>query len=86
MLDKILNLEGVIVLDKKQQYAISGGDQCNLTVIRPNGNRETGWYVPGLSSNGEEQIAAAESVCGNFLSSGYASRCFYDCQHDGFGQ
>jgi len=86
MLKNILNLEGVAVLSKKQQQNIKGGDQCNLTIIRPNGDRETGWYVPGLSSNPQEQESAAQGVCGNFLSSGYASRCFYDCQHDGFGQ
>lgn len=85
MLNNILNLDGVTVLDKKQQKKVNGGMMgvCRLTTIT-NGNSETS-YIFGLSDSGDSQEAQGQNACGTLLSAG-ADRCFYNCSHDGMHQ
>lgn len=33
MLEKILNLDGVVLLNKKQQQAVNGGEKCRSTPL-----------------------------------------------------
>jgi len=84
MLNNILNLDGVTVLDKKQQKSFKGGETCRFTVIRPSGNVQSGSFEVGV--DGPEASNVANDACVDAIESGEATRCFYDCEHDGFGQ
>lgn len=81
MLQNILNLEGVTVLGKKEQGSINGGYTCIITTINSDGSSETG-YIFGTSDDPNIQTTSAHNACGRELNGG-ASRCFYDCSHDG---
>lgn len=87
MLKNILTLEGVTILNKQQQKNIrGGGGYCRLTIIYDNGGREAGGgYF--LGDTGADISNAANAFCSNEVQNepGVA-RCFYDCEHDGFGQ
>ena len=87
MLNNILNLEGVTVLNKKQQNSINGsGGYCRLTIRHANGSTETGGGYFGGGS-GSEISGNANAFCSSVVQNDPdISRCFYDCAHDGFGQ
>ena len=82
MLEKILNLEGVVSLTKTQQRNVNGGGYCKLTTFT-NGQSEVS-FIFGLPDDPSSQTSSAENACGQLLSGG-ADRCFYDCSHDGPG-
>ncbi|TXD50053.1 hypothetical protein [Polaribacter sp. IC073] len=79
MLNNILNLDGVTVLDKKQQKEVNGGGGCRLTTFT-NGVRDT-YLIMGMAEDEGTQTAGAHNACGDLLNGG-ADRCFYDCTHD----
>lgn len=82
MLSNILNLNGVTVLDKKQQKVIIGGGEfCTITTIDSNGGR----HFDVISSNSVNPSDDGNSFCVSQIDIGNASRCFYDCSHDGPG-
>ncbi len=84
---KKLNLNAGDLLQREQLKAVFGGYEtysCKLTTYGGSMGTQH-WTVPGLSSDPQEQTNAAQSACGQLLSGGYASRCFYDCEYDGFG-
>lgn len=84
MLNNILNLKGVSVLDKKQQYGIIGGDQeCRLTMIMDTGDTLVLHF--DNYSNGEQGSSEANQNCLEALA-GNATRCWYNCSHDGYEQ
>ncbi|WP_046755925.1 hypothetical protein [Kordia jejudonensis] len=87
MLKNILTLERVTILNKKQQQNVrGGGGYCRLTIIYSNGGREPGGgYF--LGDTGQDISNAASNFCSQTVQSEPGvSRCFYDCEHDGFGQ
>jgi len=79
MLSNFLNIEGVTVLDKKQQSKVVGGTRC---YFRLNG---TGEWIEGM---GVGSSSKANELCVDMIvSKGTGvSRCQYDCDHDGIGQ
>lgn len=82
MLNNLLNLDGVTVLDKKQQKKINGGSEiCTITTIDSNGGR----HFDLIASNSENPSEDGNSFCVSQIEAGNASRCFYDCSHDGPG-
>ena len=85
MLNNILNLDGVTVLNKKQQGSVNGGQACLFTLIYHGGGSRrvmTGDYSEGSAGSSEANSDCAALVSGN----NDVGRCFYDCSHDGFGQ
>ncbi len=84
MIENILNLEGVTVLNKKQQGSISGGRQvCYLSL----GNGGTVLLI--LKNRGAKDRGAsddANAACVNEILKHNAGSCSYDCEHDGIGQ
>ena len=80
MINDLMNLEGVTVLDKKEQSAIKGGQRCKFTI---NGAVTELMSVP---SSGEQGSAEANAYCVDLITSGAVDKCGYDCEHDGFGQ
>ncbi|WP_298546245.1 hypothetical protein [uncultured Aquimarina sp.] len=84
MLNNILNLEGVTVLNKKQQTGIKGGQTCIITVRDSEGSHSI--IAPGFreGSAGSDQ---ASGICNDLLNDfPDAYSCGYDCQYDDFGQ
>lgn len=84
MLQNILNLDGVTVLNKKQQNSVNGGmmasdSDCKFTVIS-GGSRKSETFDVGVSGSGAS--SAANSWCVSIIESGDADRCFYDCEWD----
>ncbi|WP_439129952.1 hypothetical protein [Polaribacter sp.] len=87
MLNNILNLDGVTVLDKKQQKQVNGGMNSCKIVTFTNGVRSEPQRIWNLPSDGYSQEYYAQIACGQELSGDNpVDRCFYDCSHDGFGQ
>jgi len=85
MLNNILNLEGVCVLNKKQKKFVKGGSiDCQFTIIE-NGTRSV-FTTPVLTDDGDTASSTAQSACTDYVISHSGSRCFYDCEHDGYGQ
>jgi len=88
MLENIFNLDGVTILDKKQQGNIKGGTACKFTVIgTENGQpaRHVETYLSPVSGSGSSNWA--NDVCSHAVSTNSnVDRCFYDCDYDGFGQ
>lgn len=88
MLNNIINLEGVTVLDKKQQGSVNGGTNCRFTVIGTEGG-QIARHVEIVESpvEGSGSSNWANDVCAHAVSNNSnVNRCFYDCDHDGFGQ
>jgi hypothetical protein len=85
MLQNILNLDGVTVLNKKQQNSVNGGrlQECRFTVTM-NGQTRV-FNEPGYE-DGAAGSAQANDACVAVLENTQASRCFYDCSYDGYGQ
>ena len=85
MLQNILKLEGIDLLNKKEQGNVRGGFQwCRLTVVT-NGQSEIIFHgFGGISPSDPSASDSANSACVDYVSNG-ADRCFYDCAHDGFG-
>ena len=82
MLQNILNLEGVAVLDKKQQKTISGGEQiCRITHTYLGGN----FYNESYFTDGDAGSDEAEAFCVDMIVGGTADSCGYDCAYDGWG-
>ncbi len=84
MLNNILNLEGVTVLDKKQQKEINGGGKCRITTFT-DGVRDDVGVIALLPDDAYSQEFYGNQACLREIANG-ADRCFYDCSHDGFGQ
>ena len=83
MLSKISNLDGVSVLNKKEQATVNGGLQtCRITTsyLGFSMTFET-VFSDGPAGSGE-----ANDYCVDIIVSGNASSCGYDCEYDGFGQ
>jgi len=74
-----MNLDGVTVLDKKQQAGVKGGQRCRITI---DGQTK----MAHVGSEGAEGSEQANSYCVSQIESGFASSCKYDCEYDGFGQ
>lgn len=86
MLKNILQLEGVLELTKEQQKQIKAGSNiCRITIIYPDGGRDSA-NVFFSGSTGEEISQGANNFCLNEIFNEGVSRCFYDCEYDGFGQ
>jgi len=88
MLNNIMNLDGVTVLNKKQQSNVIGGTNCRFTVIGTEGGQLTR-HVETYSSpiEGSGSSNWANDVCSHTVSTNSnVDRCFYDCDYDGFGQ
>jgi len=85
MLNNILELEGVNVLNKKQQKIIKGGMQtCIIQLTNDEGNTSE---LSFTLSDGKKGSNEANSYCVNaVINDPTISGCGYDCQHDGFGQ
>ncbi len=83
MLNNILNLEGVTVLDKKQQGSVHGGGTCIIRGFNADGSVHGVGFSHSSSGSAEAETASAHQACAAAMNSGAAS-CFYDCQHDGF--
>ncbi|KAB8152202.1 hypothetical protein EZY14_014230 [Kordia sp. TARA_039_SRF] len=86
MLKSILLLKGVSLLSKKQQgNIIAGSNICRITIIYPDGGRDSvNVYISG--SSGQEISQGANNFCLSEIYNEGVSRCFYDCEYDGFGQ
>jgi len=86
MLKNILHLKGVSVLSKKQQESVKAGSNiCRITIIYPDGGRDSAnVFIPG--STGQEISQGANNFCLSEIFDEGVSRCFYDCEYDGFGQ
>ncbi len=85
MLSNILILKGVTSLNKKQQSEVNGGSgqTCRITVVKE-GRKITsdfGGYSSGSSGSQQAQQDCAYAV----HLGGDGTRCFYDCEYDGFG-
>jgi len=92
MLQNILNLDGVTVLNKKQQKVVSGGlvqeTTCKFTLFGTENGQSTS-YVGYESSpiSGSGSSSWANDVCAHAVSTNSnVNRCFYDCDYDGYGQ
>lgn len=84
MLNNILNLEGVAVLDKKQQVKVNGGGSCTMRYFDENGNQIGGGYTWNNGNSSQADTLQAHQNCAWALNNG-ADRCFYDCDYDGIG-
>jgi hypothetical protein len=84
MLKNFLNLNGVTVLNKEEQCNVNGGQTCRFTIIMASGSRFTVEGEVGVEGPGGS--AQANTVCVNHIQNHPEDRCFYDCEHDGFGQ
>ncbi|WP_420574362.1 hypothetical protein [Kordia sp.] len=79
MLKNILNLKGVTVLNKQQQYNLVGGSQtCRLTITM---NGATFTMSFDNYSNGPQGSSEANQDCLSALA-GNATRCWYNCEYD----
>lgn len=87
MLGKILNLDGVMKLEREQQKSINGGvfedDLCKFTVNFAGGGSFIGLNTVGGSSDSEIN-ANANSACLHAMDDYPGSTCSYDCAYDGF--
>ena len=87
MLNNILNLEGVTVLENKQQKKVNGGNlmyegqECTFTYVDAwTGESQTvtsGGYPPGQAGSTQ-----ANSDCVDMIVSGGATSCSYNCSWD----
>lgn len=85
MLNNILNLDGVTVLDKKQQKKVNGGrNTCKITTFK-DGVRSEPQSIINLPSDSLSQEFYGNQACLGEIAAG-ADRCFYNCSHDGFDQ
>ncbi len=82
MLSNLKNMNGVTVLGKKEQREVRGGDKCYLYIDYEDGTY--GGIV--LYTSLENGSSTANDRCVDLRLNGGASRCQYDCAHDGFGQ
>jgi hypothetical protein len=82
MLNNFLNLEGVTVLNKKQQKDVHGGGQCIIRAYT-NGVLTSIGVASGMADNEASETAGAHAACAYELNNG-ATNCYYDCAHDGF--
>ncbi len=78
MLSNFLNLDGVTVLDKKQQNKVRGGYQLCIVTI-------DGVSDKVLMEDGEAGSRGSNALCVAVIRSGNGGRCSYDCAYDGFG-
>lgn len=87
MLQNILNLDGVAVLNKKQQRSVNGGnDVCHFTITTSDGGSHGGSGPVGGGS-GNETSGNANDICVDaVINNSEITRCQYDCEHDGLGQ
>ena len=85
MLQNILNLEGVDVLNKKEQSAINGasGDSSCYVLIFWTGGGQKGLEYE-MSASGAAASTEADGLCADAVNSGDAASCQYDCYHDGY--
>ena len=87
MFNNILNLEGVSVLDKKQQGIINGGivDEthfCIFTMTLADGSTDKSYQFTDLA--GSAQSTAANATCVDaVINVSVVSGCSYDCSWDG---
>jgi len=92
MLKNLVNLKGVMELNKKQQKSLKGGlgpsstigsGATQLCILTYNGQRHN-FYT----NHDPDQAAAsnaANAECVRLIGNGTTSNCHYDCGHDGFG-
>jgi len=82
-----MNLRGVTVLTKKEQVGIHGGSiNCRFTILSTDGGRDV-LEIAVATDNGNVASSTANSTCASLVTNDKTvSRCFYDCEHDGFGQ
>lgn len=85
MLNNFLNLEGITLLNKNEQGNVNGGyvQECKFTVIDYDGTHVR--YIDGFSS-GAKGSSEARDLCDETASMDMHTRCFYDCEYDGYGQ
>jgi len=81
MLENILNLEGVTVLDKKQQGSIEGGalsgTDCRIVIENSFGGRLV--FIVRVPGYGQEAQFQGEAYCNNY-EAGPDSLCYADCE------
>lgn len=83
MLQKILQLNGVTLLDKGQQEMVKGGeDFCWVNFVHSSGTNVPELYWSPFTNNGESN---AQSTCANAMAAdSNITSCHYDCWHDGW--
>lgn len=85
MLRNILNLDGVTVLDKKQQKQLTGGrmmaQSCTFTYVDAWDGR-TYTVTSGGYADGQAGSNQANLDCVDMIVSGGATRCSYNCSWD----
>jgi len=79
MLSYFLNIEGVTVLNKKQQSKVSGGGE--YCVIK---TTTKGIYHEFPDSE-ITTSAGARKHCADMIVAGDTDRCGFDCSYDGIG-
>ena len=79
MLENILKLEGVSVLDKKQQEKVNGGQTCKITLLQ--GGTSIVQFRHDFSEGALGSEEANNYCVSNVINNGW-DRCFYDCEWD----
>lgn len=81
----MFDLKNATVLTRAQQKNVKGGgtQTCRFTVV---GNTGTQRFVRSGFSEGAAGSAEARAACSWLAAGDMDTRCFYDCEYDGYGQ